>query len=120
MYMEENMIGHLDLLQAKELTSPEVKHASIKVLVSPKEGWEGHVLRVLEVGENGYTPKHQHPWYHVNYIIQGDGELMIDGKVEKVSAGSYAYIPGNTIHQFRNVGQGVFKFICIVPEEGHK
>lgn len=114
------MIGHIKDLQAKILTSPEVKDASIKVLVSPQEGWQGHVLRVLDVEKGGHTPKHQHPWYHVNYIIKGDGELMIDGKVEKVSAGSYAYIPGNTIHQFRNVGEDTFSFICIVPEEGHK
>lgn len=114
------MIGHMDLLQAKELTSSEVKNTSMKVLVSPKEGWDGYVLRVLEVEKEGYTPKHQHPWPHINYIIQGDGELMIAGKVEKVTAGSYAYIPGNTLHQFKNVGEDVFKFICIVPEEGHR
>jgi len=114
------MIGHLDQLEKKVLTSSEVKNASIQVLVSPKEGWDGYVMRVLEVEKGGYTPKHMHPWYHVNYIIEGDGELMIDGKVEHVKAGSYAYIPGNTIHQFRNIGESTFKFICIVPEEGHK
>lgn len=114
------MIGHIKDLQAKILTSPEVKDTSIKVLVSPQEGWQGHVLRVLDVEKGGHTPKHQHPWYHVNYIIKGEGELMIDGKVEKVSAGSYAYIPGNTIHQFRNIGEDTFSFICIVAEEGHK
>ena len=114
------MIGHIKDLQTKILTSPEVKDASIKVLVSPQEGWQGHVLRVLDVEKGGHTPKHQHPWYHVNYIIKGEGELMINGKVEKVSAGSYAYIPGNTMHQFRNVGEDTFSFICIVPEEGHK
>jgi quercetin dioxygenase-like cupin family protein len=114
------MIGHLDQLEKKVLTSSEVKNASIKVLVSPKEGWDGYVMRVLEVEKEGYTPKHQHPWPHINYIIEGDAELMIDGKVEKITAGSYAYIPGDTIHQFRNVGDKTFKFICIVPEEGHK
>ncbi len=114
------MIGHLDQLESKVLTSSEVRDASMKVLVSPKEGWEGYVMRVLEVKEEGYTPKHQHPWPHINYVIEGDGELMIQGETQKIKAGSYAYIPGNTLHQFKNVGKGIFKFICIVPEEGHK
>ena len=54
------MIGHLDQLESKVLTSSEVRDASMKVLVSPKEGWEGYVMRVLEVKEEGYTPKY--PW----------------------------------------------------------
>ncbi|MDY0074697.1 MAG: cupin domain-containing protein [Acholeplasmataceae bacterium] len=114
------MIGHLDSLEGKVIDNPAVKNASIKVLVSPKEGWEGYVMRVLEVGSFGYTPKHQHPWPHINYIIEGEGELMIAGKSEKITAGSYAYVPGDTLHQFRNLGERVLKFICIVPEEGHQ
>lgn len=114
------MIGHIKNIDPRILTSPEVKHASIKALVGPKEGWDGYVFRVLEVGVEGYTPKHQHPWPHINYILEGDGELFLDGHVEHLTPGSYAYIPGNTLHQFRNIGQSTFKFICIVPEEGHK
>jgi quercetin dioxygenase-like cupin family protein len=45
---------------------------------------------------------------------------MIEGEVNPVEAGSYAYIPANSLHQFRNVGETQFKFICIVPKEGHK
>lgn len=114
------MIGHLNDLEPKVLTSTEVKNASIKVLVSPKEGWEGYVMRVLDVEKEGYTPKHSHPWPHINYVISGEGELFLGGEVTKVTAGSYAYIPGNTLHQFKNVGASTFSFICIVPEEGHK
>jgi len=114
------IVGNIKDLKSKVVNHPEAKDASIKVLVSPKEGWEGHVMRVLEVEENGYTPKHSHPWPHINYIIEGSGELMIDGVVHPVSAGSYAYVPLDTLHQFKNVGQGIFKFICIVPEFGHQ
>ena len=114
------MIGKLSETVKKKITSPEAKDASIQVLVSPNEGWDSHVMRVLEVEKDGYTPKHQHPWPHINYIIEGQGELMIDGVVQPVEAGSYAFVPSNTLHQFRNVGSSTFKFICIVPKEGHK
>jgi quercetin dioxygenase-like cupin family protein len=114
------MVGHMNQLVPKVIQSSEVKDASISVLVSPQEGWEGHVLRVLEVKKDGYTPKHSHPWYHVNYILEGEGELMINHQIYPISAGSYAYVPGNTIHQFRNTGDQTLKFICIVPEIGHK
>jgi len=114
------MVGHIKLLESKSITSSEAKDASIQVLVSPIEGWDSHVMRVLEVKPEGYTPKHSHPWPHINYILEGVGELMIDNKINQVSAGSYAFVPSDTIHQFRNCGDKVFKFICIVPKEGHK
>lgn len=114
------MVGDLNKLVAKKLESPLVKNASMKVLVSPDDGWDGHVMRVVELEENGYSPKHKHPWPHINYMIEGEGILMIDGKDNMVSAGSYAFVPENTIHQFKNRGKKPFKFICIVPEIGHQ
>jgi quercetin dioxygenase-like cupin family protein len=113
-------IGHTDQLDSKHITHPDASNAAMKVLVSPTEGWEGYVMRVLEVEENGHTPKHSHPWPHINYMIEGEGELMMNGEVYPVKAGSYAYVPSDTLHQFKNVGKDLFKFICIVPEEGHK
>jgi len=112
-------VGNINDLAGKEIKSNDALHASMKVLVSPKEGWENYVMRVIEVQKDGYTPKHAHPWPHINYIIEGNGELMIDGQTHQVTSGSYAYVPSNSLHQFRNAGQNVFKFICIVPKEGH-
>jgi len=112
-------VGHVKDLNRIEIINPSVLHTSMKALVSPAEGWEGYVMRVVEVEENGYTPKHNHPWPHINYMIEGNGELEIDGVIHQVSSGSYAFVPGNALHQFRNAGKSVFKFICIVPKEGH-
>ena len=114
------MIGNIKNLEAIEITSNEAKLASMKVLVSPLEGWEDYVMRVVEVKKDGYTPKHAHPWPHINFMIEGKGELMINGEKTEVIPGSYAYVPKDTQHQFKNIGDDDFKFICIVPKEGHK
>lgn len=114
------MIGNINDLDGKVIESPIVKNALMKVLVSPKEGWDGYVMRVLELGKDGYSPKHSHAWPHINFFIEGDGELLYDGEYRKVEAGGYAFVPGGMEHQFRNVGDKPFKFICIVPEEGHQ
>lgn len=113
------VVGHLDSLKKLKIENEKTRGASVSVLVSPKEGWEGYVMRVFELEPGGYTPKHQHPWPHINYILEGEGELMIDGKINQIKPGSYAYVPSDTLHQFQNHGQKVFKFICIVPEQGH-
>ncbi len=113
------IVGNFNELIAKPITSPEAKNAAMKVLVSPNEGWEGHVMRVVELEPEGYSPKHSHDWPHINYIIEGKGTLLIGDTMNEIQAGSYAYVPANTLHQFSNAGDTPFKFICIVPEKGH-
>ena len=112
------VVGSLKDLKGSPMEHPAVKNVVKKVLVSPKEGWEGYVMRVFDLEENGYSPKHQHPWPHINYMIAGKGILHIDGQDYEVEEGSYAFVPPNKIHQFKNNGSEKFTFICIVPEEG--
>ncbi len=106
-------------VHAMVMESPEVKEAAMKALISPKEGWEGYVMRVIELGKGGYSPKHTHDWPHINYVLEGSGSLHINGKDTPIEAGSYAYVPAGSLHQYKNEGSGMFRFICIVPEEGH-
>lgn len=113
-------IGHMKELEGVKMNHPAVKEATMKVAISPKEGWEGHVMRIMEVGPGGYTPKHNHPWPHINYVIEGNGSLLLEGEEQTIQAGSYAFVPPGELHQFKNTGNETLKFICIVPEEGHQ
>lgn len=114
------IVSHKKDIKAVKVENPQAKNASMKVLVSPTEGWEGYVMRIFQIEVGGYTPKHNHPWPHINYIVSGKGRLHFGGKDIDVEVGSFAYVPSNSEHQFSNIGNEVFEFICIVPEEGHK
>lgn len=114
------IVSHKDKVEGIKMDHPEVKDAVMRALISPKEGWEGYVMRIIELGEGGYSPKHTHPWPHINFIVSGKGILHLDGEDHKVEAGSFAYVPSDKLHQFSNNGKGKFEFICIVPEDGHK
>jgi quercetin dioxygenase-like cupin family protein len=116
---ESMSIGHKENLEKKPVTHPEAKEATMQVLISPNEGWEGYVMRIFEVAPGGFTPRHNHPWPHINYIIRGKATLHLNGEENALSPGSYAYVPAGALHQFRNTGDEPFEFICIVPEEGH-
>jgi len=90
------------------------------VLVGPEQGWEGYVMRLFTVKGQGNSPRHAHPWPHINYIVAGEGILYLDGKEHTLKAGGVAFIPPDREHQFINRTDGDFSFICIVPEEGDK
>lgn len=114
------IVGNLKDLDSNKIQSPLAQGASIKVLVGAQEGWKDHVMRVLTLEPGGHSPKHQHDWPHINYIISGKGTLFLDGKLHELSAGSYAYVPANELHQFANAGDEPFQFMCIVPDYGHQ
>jgi quercetin dioxygenase-like cupin family protein len=82
------------------------------------EGWDGHTLRVFRMAPGGFTPHHQHDWEHVNYIMNGKGTLTIGEETREVAQGDFAFVPPNTLHQFRNPYDEDFEFICVVPNKG--
>jgi quercetin dioxygenase-like cupin family protein len=96
-----------------------IKGAGMKKLVGPDEGWEGYVMREVNLLAFGNSPKHQHDWPHINYVLQGNGIIHIDGVDHEVEPGFVAYIPANTMHQFSSNTDEEMRFICIVPEKGH-
>ncbi|MCG8483541.1 MAG: cupin domain-containing protein [Clostridia bacterium] len=114
------VVSHKSKLQSNVFQGAEVRNAAMKVLVSPQEGWEGHVMRMIELGKDGFSPRHTHDWPHINYVVKGKGKVHIDGVDYRIEEGSYAYVPSNALHQFINTGDDALEFICIVPEEGHK
>jgi len=41
---------------AMVMESPEVNEAAMKALISPQQGWEGYVMRVVELGKGQAHP----------------------------------------------------------------
>lgn len=110
-------LSHIDEIDKMKLDSTELEGVWKQVPIGPEQGWEDHVMRVFTVEAGGHTPKHDHPWPHINYVVQGRGKLFHDGEETEIRAGSVAYLPGGTEHQFVNDSQEDLAFICIVPRE---
>ncbi len=111
------VVSHRDFVEGITF-SGEAKNVLKKSLIANKEGWEDYVMRYFEVGEDGFSPKHIHPWPHIVYVLGGEGVIEIEGKSHDVKAGSFAFISNNLEHQFLNTGKDILSFICIVPPEG--
>jgi len=107
-----------DKIELKKLEMEGISEVSKANVVGPPEGWTDHTLRVFRIAPGGYTPHHQHDWEHVNYVIRGKGSLTIGDEASDISEKDFAFVPPNTMHQFRNPYDEDFEFICIVPNRG--
>ena len=114
------IVGHIDDCETTPVHFEGITGMSKQVPISPAYGWEGYVMRVFTLEPGCHSPRHRHPWPHINWMIRGEGVLHIDGADYPVRKGSYAYIPADALHQFTGTGSKPFVFICIVPEEGER
>ncbi|MDD2587139.1 MAG: cupin domain-containing protein [Syntrophomonadaceae bacterium] len=113
-------VGKIDDIEKIQVSAPGAANAIKQSLIGPAQGWEGWVMRLFTLESKGHTPRHSHPWPHINYIVGGQGTLFLEGKEYTVETGGIAYVPGGGEHQFTNLTDKEFSFICIVPEEGDK
>ena len=90
-----------------------------RVVFGPNGRFEDKfVVRNFRLQPGVESPPHEHPWSHLITCISGKGAFIIDGEVAPLTPRCWCYVPGDIIHYFRNEGDDIFEFQCIVPPEG--
>lgn len=112
-------VGNVDEQEATLVVAPGAQNVLKQVLIGPREGWEGWVLRRFTLRDGGCTPRHRHPWPHVVYVLNGEGTVFLEGREHRIGPGFFAYIHGNAEHQFSSTPGRDVIFLCIVPEAGN-
>jgi quercetin dioxygenase-like cupin family protein len=82
-------------------------------------GHEAVVARV-EIDPGASAGRHSHPGDEISYVLEGEGELLIDGEdPRRVKAGEAFVIPAGKIHDARNVGTVPVRLVGVyVVEKG--
>jgi len=68
-------------------------------------------IQVTDVEPNGMQFIHSHKEEQCYYIVSGDGEIIIDNEKNKVVAGDAIFIPSNSDHGIKNIGNHVLTYI---------
>lgn len=63
----------------------------------------------------GHLCAHRHEQAEIYYILEGNGDMTIDGVVSQVSKGSTVFIPGNAEHGIVNTGSGRLRWFYVFP-----
>jgi quercetin dioxygenase-like cupin family protein len=96
-----------------------VEGVSMRWVIGEGDGAPHFAMRVLDVQPGCASPYHSHWWEHEVYVLGGQG-VVVHGEdtaqeETSISAGSVVLVEGDELHQFRNTGQDVLRFICLIP-----
>ena len=108
-------IVHYSEVKAGEVTECGAEGTKIRWLITKDDGAEHFAMRYFEMSPGGHSPHHSHTWEHEVFILDGECLVVCGDQRRKVGAGSAVFIPPNAAHHFRNEGEGILKFICLVP-----
>jgi mannose-6-phosphate isomerase-like protein (cupin superfamily) len=97
----------------------EYVHWSQRIPVRPDHGLDvgriGYIRRLrqrLATRPGAGPPPHiHHREDESSYVIEGQYEFLIKGRIIRVEAGSLLYFPKGTLHAHRGVGEGVGRML---------
>jgi quercetin dioxygenase-like cupin family protein len=79
------------------------------------------VTAIAEIPAGGSAGRHTHPGVETGYVIEGEGELIIDGQPTKLlKPGESWAIPAGAIHDAKVVGDKPLKIMAIYIVEKDK
>ena len=111
-------VSHINDVEKEKVEMEGVEKVWIQWLIAGKDGAENYAMRLFTVEPGGVIGKHQHPWEHEIYFLEGEGIVGAGDEERHVRPGNFAYIEPDIPHWYRNTGDKDWKFLCIIPMKG--
>lgn len=102
----------------KPVTVEGARGVGIRVLISKDDGAPTFAMRMFEIEPGGNTPLHRHPHEHEVFVLEGAGVFVHEGENYPISREDIVFVPGGREHCFRNTGDSILRFLCLVPLSG--
>lgn len=111
-------ISNLDKIKKIKPNMEGAKDIYKQIPISRENGAPVFSFRVFTIEPGGHTPHHNHPFEHMNYIIEGKGTLLCNDQEYNIEKGDFALVLPDEIHQYRNNSKNKpLIMICAVPKE---
>lgn len=108
-------VTNYEAVQQKPVEMEGADKCHVRILVGESDGAPNFAMRQFEVEVGGFTPKHQHPYEHEIFVIDGQGIVLEGDHEHPLNKGDVVLVKPDEIHQFRNTGQTPLKFLCLIP-----
>jgi len=90
---------------------------TIRWVIGKPEGAPNFATRVIEFAPGAVFARHAHPYEHEIFVLEGEG--VAEGATREVvmRPGMAILVPPDEPHGYRNTGQGVLRFVCVIPHQ---
>jgi quercetin dioxygenase-like cupin family protein len=76
---------------------------------------EGVALGIAEFPTGCSNTDHWHAQPEIYYILEGEGQLEVDGVAYPVRKGDAIYVPGDALHTIKNHATDLLKILYVFP-----
>jgi quercetin dioxygenase-like cupin family protein len=109
------LIGHYTDVKEEMPAMPGMQ-ATIRWLISARDGADHFAMRVIEVRQRGESiPRHRHDHEHEIFVFSGQGTALLQDETRPLTAGDFVFVPAGEVHGFVNTADEPFRFICVIP-----
>lgn len=108
------LIRNINEVEETPVRIEGVEGARMAVMIGRADGAPNFALRSFRIDAGGHSPRHSHDYEHEVYIVDGSGDVLLDGDFRALNPGDVVFVPANHEHQFRAGDEGL-RFLCLVP-----
>lgn len=90
---------------------------SRRVLIGPRERAPYFVIRYFELPPGCRSQLDCHPHDHGVVVLRGRARVQLGEEHFEVGPGDVIYIAPLETHQFVNIGEEPFGFLCVIPHK---
>lgn len=75
------------------------------------------ITRYFEIRPGGYSTLEHHRHPHSVVVLRGEGEVILEDRVEAIGPHDVVYVAPGTFHQFHASGDEPLGFLCMVDRD---
>jgi quercetin dioxygenase-like cupin family protein len=98
-----------------DVKSYALNNATRQNLIGEEDGAPNFVLRFFTIPPNGASSFDHHAHEHGVIVTHGRARVQMGEEFSEVQEGDVVFIPGWEQHQFVNLTDEPFTFLCIIP-----
>jgi len=114
-FKENNRNYEWEGVESFPLEIEGIKGAVKNILIGENERAPHFIMRYFQLAHGGHSRLERHAREHEVIVLKGKGVVQIGEEKFDVTPFDVVFIEGSELHQFSNLHDEPFGFVCVIP-----